>query len=125
VLKKDAFGTYIGFLLPAGAGTNAKPIMSINAITLVNGLPVAVAVGRPIDKEGVADELLAVDEGALKQLIEANAASETAAEPGSESGSSFDWGEVLQYGVIGAVAGGLGAAIGQFIRRRKAGSPGT
>lgn len=70
VLKKDDLGVYIGFLLPPSAGANAQSVMSINAITLVNSLPVSVALGRPVVKEGVADELLAIEQSTVKRLID-------------------------------------------------------
>ena len=114
VLKKDELGVYIGFLLPSGAGANAQSIMTINAITLVNSLPVSVVIGRPVVKEGVADDLLAIEQSTVKRLIDANAAIEAAApEP-----ESF-WGGVLRSALIGGVVAGLGGAVFQFIQRRR------
>jgi hypothetical protein len=91
--------------------------MSVNALTLVNSLPVLAVIGRGVDKEGVAEELLAAERSVLQQLITANAAIEAAA----PAPQSF-WGGVLRSALIGASVAGLGGAVFQFIQRcRKTG----
>ncbi|HUH86002.1 MAG TPA: hypothetical protein VLX85_15440 [Stellaceae bacterium] len=113
VLKKDDLGVYIGFLLPPSAGANAPSIMSINAISLVNSLRISVVIGRPVVREGVADELLTIEQRTVKRLIAANAATEAAsAESDSEGG-------ILEYAIIGAAVGGIGVPLGLLLRRSR------
>jgi hypothetical protein len=117
VLKKDELGIYPGFLMPAPAPSTVKTLMAINALTMINQLPISVVVTRPADRAGTADAMLAEEHEILRGLIAANAGIEAAAPKPVLRASGFDWGEVLRKGLIGAIVGGAIGAVGYAARR--------
>lgn len=118
VLRKDELGVYPGFLLPAPPQFSVKTLLAINALTMVNGLPVSVVITRPADSAATMDRMLAEEQEILRALIAANAGIEAAApEPASSFAWDIDWNQVLRTSFIGAMVGGLIGAVGYAMRR--------
>jgi hypothetical protein len=100
VLKKDEIGVYPGFLMPAAPPSTIKSAMSINALTMINQLPVSVVISRPLDRPGVVDALLAEEREILRGLIAANASIEAAAPKPAPGASAADRSAALRMGLI-------------------------
>jgi len=117
VLKKDELGIYPGFLMPVPPPSTVKAAMAINALTMINHLPVSVVITRPADRAGTVDAMLAEEHEILRGLIAANAGIEAAAPKPAPRASGIDWNEALRKGLIGAIIGGAIGALGYAARR--------
>jgi hypothetical protein len=117
VLKQDELGIYPGFLMPVPPPSTIKTVMSINALTMINQLPVSVVITRPADRAGTADAMLAEEHEILRGLIAANAGIEAAAPKAAPRAPGIDWNEVLRKGLIGAIIGGAIGAAGYAAKR--------
>jgi hypothetical protein len=117
VLRKDEVGVYPGFLMPAPPPSTIKTMMAINALTMINHLPVSVVITRPADRAGTVDAMLAEEHEILRGLIAANAGIEAAAPKPAPRASGIDWSEALRKGLIGAIIGGAIGALGYVAKR--------
>jgi hypothetical protein len=117
VLKNDELGIYPGFLMPVPPPSTVKTAMAINALTMINHLPVSVVITRPADRAGTVDAMLAEEREILRGLIAANAGIEAAAPKPAPRASGIDWNEALRKGLIGAIAGGAIGALGYAAKR--------
>jgi hypothetical protein len=117
VLKKDELGIYPGFLMPVPPPSTIKTVMAINALTMINHLPVSVVITRPADRAGTMDAMLAEEHEILRGLIAANASIEASAPKPTLAATGFDWNRMLQKGLIGAIVGAMIGAVGYAAKR--------
>jgi hypothetical protein len=109
-LRRDESGIYLGFLIQPGQSID-QPVLSVNALTLVNSLSISIVMVRPYLGDATVEQVLGAEHEALKALIAANAASEAATAPGW-FWLGIDWREVAISGLIGAV---IAVAIGGLL----------
>jgi hypothetical protein len=91
--------------------------MAINAVTMINHLPVSVVITRPADRAGTVDAMLAEEHEILRGLIVANASIEAAAPKPAPAAAGFDWSEMLHKGAIGGIIGVMIGAAGYAAKR--------
>jgi len=123
LLEYDQSALYIGGLgtatLPGGSTVEK---VSVNASTLINALPVAMSISRPVAGEDDLKTLLAQQHENIAALLQANAATDaTAANPAQ--GRGFDWKQVLIAAVIGGLIGLVIALARRVSKKRRAGGP--
>jgi hypothetical protein len=117
VLKQDEVGIYPGFLMPVPPPSTVKTVMAINALTMINHLPVSVVITRPADRAGTMDAMLAEEHDILRNLIAANARIEAAAPQPAAGVAGFDWSQMLHKGLIGGIIGAMIGAVGYVTKR--------
>ncbi len=116
-LRQDETAIYLGFLNRASEA-NASAVLSINAMTLVNLLPVSIVMVSPYAGEATIQDLLDRERRALLDLIAANAATDGSAQAGRWLG--VDWRSVGAAALTGAVIASLAFGLVALIRRRRA-----
>jgi hypothetical protein len=119
LLKQDELGIYPGFL-PVPPPSTVKTVMAINALTMINHLPVSVVITRPADRAGTMDAMLAEEHEILRSLIAANARIEAAAPQPAPAPAGVDWNQMLRKGLIGAIVGAMIGAVGYVTKRLRA-----
>jgi len=117
-LRRDESGVYLWFLIEPGQSVE-QPVLTISAVTLVNSLPISIVLVRPYLGDATVEEGLDAGHEALKDLIAANAATESAAASGWHW-LGIDWSGVAMSALIGALIAGAGGGVLALVQARRA-----
>lgn len=123
LLESDQSAFYFGGVVAASLpdGTTIDKV-SVNASTLINALPLAMSISRPLVGEDDLKALLAQQHENIAALLQANAATDaTAVNP--QQGHGFDVKQVLIAAIIGGLVGLVFMLIRRASKKRAAGGP--
>lgn len=115
LIGQDSYAVYTGLVSRPIAAGQVQAVLSVLAITTVEGYVITVGNHRPFTGEEGLEPLLAHTQDFVADLIERN--DPTGEGRGGRSG--IDWSRVLRSGLVGAVVGLCAVVVTRLWRKRR------